>query len=144
MRKWTVLFLIAAAIVAVPAGAATKASTYKGQATSLDRTFKFGKVTIKRTAKKVTYVEIKAVTAYCSGQPLLRTIVFKDGDPEMKVVSGSSRIKGGKMKVTFLPVADIEDAKAEIEISFSGKRASGKFQETGLCGDSGRFTAKQG
>lgn len=143
MRKLTVLALLSAAFVAAPAGAATTALTYKGQATSTDRSFKYGKVTIKRKGTKVTNIEIKAVTANCSGQSLLRTIVFRAGNRDHKVISGSPTIKGGKMKLTFLPEASVEDVQDTIEIKFSGSKATGKFVEKGLCSAGGVFTAKR-
>src|SRR5688500_2073817 len=84
-------------VVALPAGAATKTLTYKGQATSTDTSFKYGKVTIKRKGAKVDYIEIKAVSASCNGTSLLRTIVYRSTNKDHKIIKGSNEIKGGKM-----------------------------------------------
>lgn len=143
MHKPTILALLSVALIAAPAGAATTAYTYKGQATNADKSFRYGKVTIKRKGAKVTNIEIKAVTANCSGQSLLRTIVFRDGNRDHKVISGSPKIKNGTMKLTFLPEASVEDVQDTIQIKFSGSKASGKFVEEGLCSAGGVFTAKR-
>jgi hypothetical protein len=141
MRR--IAFLVAPAALAVafplaaPAGAATQ--TYRGQATSVDPGFRYGKVTVKRSGARVTFVEIKAVTAYCAGQPLLRTIVFR---PSMQVVSGSNRISRATMRITYRPVRSAE-SWTRLKIVFSGRRATGTFDETGLCTDRGRFTASR-
>lgn len=131
------LATVGALAVAGPAGSAPAPVTYRGQATSTDPGFRYGPVTVRRVGLRVTYVEIKAVTAYCAGQPLLRTIVYRPG---MQVVSGSNLISRGVMRITYRPVRG-SDSWARIRIVFSGRRATGTFDETGLCTDRGRFTA---
>ena len=143
MRRTLLLLIAVTALIAVPATAATKTHTYKGQATSVDPDFKYGKVTIKRKGARVAYVEIKAVTATCSGQALLRTIVYRHGSKEMKVLSGGSAIRGGKMKVKYLPEKTVEDAETTIQMTFNGSKVKGKFKEEGLCSDEGLFKAKR-
>ena len=128
-------------LAAGPADAAT-IQTYRGQATSVDPDFRYGRVTVKRVGARVTFVEIKAVTANCSGQALLRTIVYRSSSREMQVVSGSNRIsRTGTMRLTYRPDRGTQNAVTRLRIVFSGRRATGTFDETGLCTDRGRFTA---
>ena len=129
------LATVSALLLAGPAGAVTV--TYRGQATSVDPGFRYGKVTVRRVGTRVTFVEIKAVSAYCAGQPMLRTIVFRPG---MQVISGSNRIVRGVMRITYRPVRSAK-SWTRMRIVFSGRRATGTFDETGLCTDRGRFTA---
>lgn len=133
------LLVLGAALLAGPAVAGQTTYTYRGQATSVDPSFRYGKVTLKRVGARVTFVEIKAVTAYCASQPLLRTIVYRPG---MQVVSGSNRISRGTMRITYRPVRSAE-SWTRLKITFSGRRATGTFEETGLCTDRGRFTASR-
>ena len=108
MRRIARTLLLATAgalLLAGPAGSATPTLTYRGQATSVDPGFRYGPVTVRRVGFRVTFVEIKAVSAYCAGQPLLRTIVYRPG---MQVVSGSNRINRGVMRITYRPVRGSE------------------------------------
>ncbi len=130
---------LVALLMLLAAAPAHAADTYRGQATSTDPSFRYGKVTVKRTNARVTFVEIKAVTAYCAGQPLLRTIVYR---PSMQAIEGSNRILRGSMKITYRPVRSAE-SWTRLTIRFSGRRAIGVFDETGLCTDRGRFTARR-
>ena len=146
MRKLTLLaaaLAAVAALVAAPAGAATKTLTYKGKATNVAKDFNYGKVTVKRQGNKVTYVEIEAVTSSCTTGSILRTLVYSAKSKDHKITSGSNKIKGGKFAIKFLPVSDIDDDEITMSIKFSGSRATGSFSEEGLCNNEGVFSAKR-
>ena len=128
------------ALAAAPAGAASVV-TYKGKATSLDRSFKYGKVTIKRRGEKVTSIKIESVTTTgCGG---FMTVVFAPSDPELEIVSGSARIRNGKLSVTYRPTRDVEDQTTTIKATFKGSKVTGRFESGDLCGNEGRFTASR-
>lgn len=145
MRLLSILICAGLVTLAVAgfAGAQVSTQTYKGTATGLDGKFRYGAVTVKRRDGKVTFVEIKAVTANCSGQALLRTIVFSPASRSIRILSGSSKINRGVMKVVFLPVKSVPDARTTIRIVFSGRTATGSFNEADICTDRGKFTAKR-
>ena len=136
-----VLALVALLALPTTVGAAGTAGTYKGRATSMDRSFKYGKVTMKVRAGKVTKLEIESVTTTgCGG---FMTVVFAPNDPETQIVSGSARIRNGRLSVKYRPVKDIEDQTTTIKARVSGGKATGTFESGGLCVNEGRFTAKR-
>ena len=127
-------------LIAAPATAGT-AGTYKGKATSMDRDFNYGKVTMKVRADKVTSLVIEAVTTDgCGG---FMDVVFAPKDPETQIVEGSARIKNGRLSVTYRPVRSIEDQVTTIKARFSGSKVTGTFESGTLCNNGGRFTAKK-
>ena len=141
MRRLLVLATLLAALgLAAPATAGT-AGTYKGRATNLDRDFRYGAVTMKVRAGKVTSLVIKAVTTTgCGG---FMDVVFAPKDPETQIVKGSARISGGRLSVTYRPVRSIEDQTTKISARLSGSKVTGTFASGTLCGNEGRFTARR-
>ena len=141
-RSLALLTLLAglALALAAPAVAGT-AGTYKGKATSMDRDFKYGGVKMKVRGGKVTSLVIKAVTTTgCGG---FMDVVFAPKDPETQIVEGSAKLSGGRLAVTYRPVADVEDQTTEIRARVRGSRVTGTFSSGSLCGNEGRFTAKR-
>ena len=141
-RSLALLTLLAglALALAAPAVAGT-AGTYKGKATSMDRDFKYGGVTMKVRGGKVTSLVIKAVTTTGCGE--FMDVVFAPKDPETQIVKGSARLSGGRLSVTYRPVADVEDQTTKIKARIRGSRVTGTFASGTLCGNEGRFTAKK-
>ena len=143
MRRSLALLTLLTALalgLAAPALAGT-AGTYKGKATSMDRDFKYGGVTMKVRGGKVTSLVIKAVTTTgCGG---FMDVVFAPRDPETRIVSGSARLKNGRLSVKYRPVADIEDQTTEIKARIRGSKVTGTFESGALCSNAGRFTAKR-
>lgn len=135
--------LAVAACLALPAavGGATGTLVYKGKATSTARDFKYGAVTVKRRAARVTNIKIESVTTTgCGG---FMTLVFAPSDPETQITKGSARIRDGLLSVTYRPVRSIEDQTTTIRARFSGSRVTGTFKSGGLCVNAGRFTARR-
>ena len=143
MRRSLALLTLLAGLAfsfAAPALAGT-AGTYKGKATSMARDFDYGAVTMKVRGGRVTSLVIKAVTTTgCGG---FMDVVFAPGDSETEIVSGSAKLSGGRLSVTYRPVADIEDQTTEIKARIRGSRVTGTFASGTLCGNEGRFTAKK-
>jgi hypothetical protein len=145
MRRTTLIVLaLLVAVAAVPAvGEAARTLTYKEKAKSLEGDFAYGPVTVKRKGSRVSRVKIEAVTATCPFGTTNRTIVFNPKDSGIKILSGSSRIKGGKMSVTYLPDEIVEDQKTTLKLKFKGSKVTGRFSETDICVDEGQFSAKR-
>lgn len=145
MRRTSLMVLaLLVAVAAVPAlGEAAGAQTYKGKAKSLAGDFSYGPVTVKRKGARVLRVKIEAVTATCPFGTTNRTIVFNPKDSAIRILSGSAKIKGGTMSVVYLPDATVEDQKTTLTIKFKGRKATGRFSETDICVDEGKFTAKR-
>jgi hypothetical protein len=134
------LALLAALALAVPAEAGT-AGTYKGRATNMDRDFKYGKVTMKVRAGKVTSLKIESVTTTgCGG---FMSVIFAPNDPETQIVKGSARLRDGRLSVTYRPVRDIEDQTTTIKARIVGSKVTGTFASGDMCVNEGRFTARK-
>ena len=139
-RSLTLLSLLSALSLAAPATAGT-AGTYTGRATSMDRDFRYGKVTMKVRAGKVTSLVIRAVTTTgCGG---FMDVVFAPRDPETDIVKGSARLRNGRLSVTYRPVRSIEDQTTTIAARIVGSRVTGTFESGTLCENAGRFTARK-
>jgi hypothetical protein len=100
-------------------------------------------MTIKRKSARVTRVKIEAVTATCPFGTTNRTILFNPRDSAIQVLSGSAKIKSGRMSVTYRPDKALEDQQTTLKIRFRGSRATGTFSETDICVDKGKFSAKR-
>lgn len=137
-----VLAVVVAAAAAVPALAATGHNgTYRGKATSMDTTFKYGKVLVRVKSGRVTHLKIEAVTTTgCGG---FMDVVFAPGTPDMKIVGGSARIKNGKFTVRYLPYDEVEEQSTFITATFRSGKVTGRFESLGHCSNKGRFTAKR-
>jgi major membrane immunogen (membrane-anchored lipoprotein) len=142
MRLRSTLFvLVVAAAVAVPAHAAGPNGNYRGKATSLDRDFNYGKVTVRVKNNKVRFLKIEAVTTTgCGG---FMDVVFAPDDPATKIIGGSATIKNGRFSVKYLPYDEVEDQSTSITARFSGGKVTGTFESGSICGNAGRFTAKK-
>lgn len=140
MRTISLSIVVAiAASLTLPAAAG--AATYRGKATSMDRSFKYGKVTVRTRGSKVTKIEIESVTT--SGCGGFMTVVFAPNDPETQIVKGSARIRDGRLSVTYRPVRSVDDQTTTIRARFSGGRVTGTFSSGELCVNQGRFTARR-
>ena len=139
IRPLALAALVAVAL-AIPAGAAST-QTFKGRATSTDKSFKYGKVTVKRKGSKVTSVKIESVTTTgCGG---FMTLVFTPSDKDLQIVSGSARIKDGKLSVKYRPDRSVDDQTTTLKAKFKGSSVSGTFSSGSLCVNKGRFSAKR-
>lgn len=128
LRTSAVLALLIVALVAVPVALAAPAGSYKGQATGVDGTFKYGKVTFTVKGSTIRNLRVRGVTTSgCGG--------FKD------VIVPKLTIKGNRFSGTYKPVAGIDD-KITVSGSFSGSSVKATFKEGPLCVNRGRFTAK--
>jgi hypothetical protein len=132
---------LVAVLVSLAVPATVGAATYKGKATSTDRSFKYGKVTMKTRAGKVTKLTIESVTTTgCGG---FMTVVFAPNDPETQITKGSARLRNGRLSVTYRPVKSIEDQTTTIKARVSGRKVTGTFKSGDLCVNEGRFTARR-
>jgi hypothetical protein len=133
--------LVAALALAAPATAGS-AGTYRGKATSLDRSFKYGKVTMKVSGGRVRKLEIEAVTTTgCGG---FMDVVFAPGDKEnIKIVKGSAKLGNGRLNVTYRPDKTVEDQQTTIKAKITGSKVTGTFESGDLCVNAGRFTARK-
>ena len=132
---------VLALAVSLALPATVGAATYKGKATSMDRTFKYGNVTMRTSGAKVTKLAIESVTT--SGCGGFMSVIFAPKDAETQIVKGSARIKGGKLFVKYRPVRSIEDQTTTIRASVTGSKVTGTFKSGALCGNEGRFTARR-
>jgi hypothetical protein len=145
LRKTTfaVLAVLATAALVPAIGEAARNLTYKGKAKSLVGDFEYGKVTVKRKGSRVKRVKIEAVTASCSFGTTNRTIVFNPKDRGIKILSGSSKIKRGRMSVRYRPDKTVENQTTKLKLKFKGRKVTGRFSETDVCVDKGKFSAKR-
>ena len=129
-------FIAAAAVVLLPAlaapatgaPAAAKPGKWSGQATSKDRSFKYGKVTFRVRGNTIRNLKIAAVTVSgCGG--------FKD------VVVPRLRIRGTRFAGSYEPVPGVDDTII-VRGRISGGKATGTFSEGPTCVGEGRFTAR--
>ena len=133
--------VLVAVLVSLALPATAFAVTYKGRATSMDRSFKYGKVTFTVRNGKVTKVKIESVTTTgCGG---FMTVIFAPNDPETQITKGSARIRNGRFNVTYRPVRSIEDQTTTIKARVTGGRVTGTFESGDLCVNEGRFTARR-
>jgi hypothetical protein len=100
-------------------------------------------VTVKRKRSRVKRVKIEAVTATCPFGTTNRTIVFNPKDSGIKILSGSSKIKRGRMSVTYLPDKTVENQRTKLKLKFKGRKVSGRFSEGDTCNDKGKFSARR-
>jgi hypothetical protein len=143
-RTLVAVLAVLVAVAALPAvGEAAKTLTYKGKAKSLVGDFEYGPVTVKRKGSRVRRVKIEAVTATCPFGTTNRTIVFNPKDSGIKILSGSSKIKRGRMAVTYLPDKTVERQQTKLKLKFKGRKVTGRFSETSTCVDKGKFSAKR-
>lgn len=134
------LATVLAAALAAPATAGTSL-TYKGRATSMDRDFRYGAVRVVIRDGRVRSLKIEAVTTTgCGG---FMTLVFAPSDPETQIVSGSARVRDGRLNVTYRPVRSVEDQTTRIRARVTSSTITGTFLSGDLCVNEGRFTARR-
>ena len=134
------LALLSLGLLAAPA-AAGPSVTYKGQAKSLESDFRYGKVRLTVRDNRVTRIVIESVTTTgCGG---FMSVVFAPNDPDLEMVSGSTRIRGGRFRVKYRPTKDVEDQTTEIRARITRRSATGTFASGKLCVNDGRFTARR-
>ena len=135
-----VLALVATAALAAPANAGPTV-TYRGQARSLESDFRYGKVRITVRDNRVRRIVIESVTTTgCGG---FMNVVFAPSDPDLEIVSGSTRIRGGRFSVKYRPTKDVEDQTTQIRARITRRSATGTFKSGDLCENAGRFTARR-
>jgi hypothetical protein len=141
MRSTTLVLTIGLlGALAVPATAGP-AKTYTGKATSTDRSFRYGKVTVKTAGKKVTLVKIEGVTTTgCGG---FMSVIFSPGSKGVQITKGSATIKGGKLAVTYRPTSEVPTQKTELKATITASTVTGTFKSGELCENAGRFSAKR-
>ncbi len=137
------LALALAIALAAPA-VAGPTTTYKGKATSKDKTFRYGKVTMRVKDRRVTNLKIESVsTNGCAGVSAMN-IVFTPSSKAQKIVGGSARLtKSGRLVVSFRPDKTVEEQVVSIRATVKKSSASGQFESVGICTNAGRFTARR-
>jgi hypothetical protein len=124
----SLLGLIALGGTAVQASAAARAGAWRGQATSKDGSFKYGKVSFRVRGSTIRNLEIESVTmSGCGG---MKTIVV----PRL-------RIRGTRFSASYKPVPDVDDTII-VRGTIKGGTARGTFSEGPLCVGEGKFTAR--
>ena len=128
-RRLTVIALLCLLTVAVAvAEAAPQAGAWRGQATSMDTDFKYGKVSFRVVGNTIRNLKIEGVTVTgCGG--------YKD------VFVPKLTIKGTKFSGSYKPVADVDDVII-VRGTITSRSAKGTFTEGPTCEGKGRFTAK--
>ena len=125
---FSVLVSISLGAVAVDAVAAARAGAWRGQATSKDGSFKYGKVTFRVRGSTIRDLKIESVTV--SGCGGMKTIFVP-----------RARISGTRFSATYKPLPDVDD-EIKVRGTISGRTARGTFSEGPLCGGEGKFTAR--
>jgi hypothetical protein len=135
---------IAMAVALAAPAAAGPTTTYKGKATSKDKTFRYGKVTMRVKDRRVTNLKIESVTTNgCAGVSAMN-IVFSPSSKAQKIVGGSAKLsKSGRLVVSFRPDKTVEEQIVSIRATVKKSSASGVFESVGICTNEGRFTAKR-
>ena len=122
------LVVCTASTVAPAADAAVRSGAWKGQATSTDTDFKYGKVSFRVKGKTIRNLKIESVTVSgCGGM--------------MTLVVPKLTIKGSKISGSYKPVAD-SDQIIIVTGTIKGSKAKAKFTAGPTCVGEGRFTAK--
>ena len=143
MRRLTItaaLVLTGAATLAAPATAGPSV-TYKGRATNMDRDFRYGSVRVVVRDGRVRKVTIESVTT--SGCGGFMTVVFAPGDPDTKILTGSTRIRGGRFSVKYQPEPSVDDQTTTMRARITRSSVTGTFSSGDLCVNEGRFTARR-
>lgn len=141
MRRVTTPLALAGVVALAAPAAAGPARTYTGKATSTDRTFNYGKVTVRTSGAKVTLVKIEAVTTTgCGG---FMSVIFSPATKGTQIVKGSATLKGGRLAVTYRPDASVKDQTTELKATITGSTATGTFRSGSLCVNAGRFSARR-
>ncbi len=141
MRRIVPALALAVCLALPTTVGAANTVTYKGRATSTDKDFKYGKVTMKVRGGKVLTLKIEAVTTTgCGG---FMTVVFTPAYPGTQIVKGSARLRDGRLSVTYRPDKTVEDQTTTMKALVRNGKVTGTFKSGDLCGNEGRFTAKR-
>ena len=125
-----VLGSLALGAMAVDAGAAARAGAWRGQATSKDSDFKYGKVTFRVKGSFIRDLKIESVTMSGCGGLGMKTVFV----PKV-------RIRGTTFSGSYKPVEDVDDIII-VRGTINGRTAKGTFSEGPLCEGEGKFTAR--
>jgi len=132
MRTRLLIALALLCLAAVPAtvGAAAKAGSWRGQATSKDGKFRYGKVTFRVSGTTMRNLKIESVTVSNCGGLGLKTVFV----PRV-------RIRGTRFSAAYKPVKDVDDTII-VRGTIKGRSARGTFSEGPTCVGEGKFTAR--
>ncbi len=120
----------AGATLPTAAEAAPRPGPWKGQATSKDGTFQYGKVTFRVRGRTIRNLKIESVTVGGCGGLGMKSIVV----PKLT-------ISGRKFRGVYQPVPGVDDTII-VTGTISRGRARGTFTEGPLCSAEGKFTAR--
>jgi hypothetical protein len=129
-RLLVIAAVLCVAATALPAlaDAAARSGSWKGQATSEDGSFKYGKVTFRVRGNTIRNLKIEGVTVSgCGG--------FKS------IVVPRLTIRGSRFSGSYKPVPDVDDVII-VRGTISGRTARATFSEGPTCVGKGRFTAR--
>ena len=113
---------------------------FKGSATHRDTSVRYGAVLIHRRGNTITRVQIRDVATTGDGCPAKMTL---DYVPGMKVSPGTSpTVKGNKVHLRYQPNKSFEYFTT-LDITFSGRTATGRFSTNEACRNTGLFSAKR-
>ena len=116
--------------VAADALAAARAGAWRGQATSKDGSFKYGKVSFRVRGSFIRDLKIESVTVSgCGGLGMKTVFVPK------------ARIRGTRFSAAYKTVPDADDTII-VRGTINGRSARGTFSEGPLCEGEGKFTAR--
>jgi hypothetical protein len=125
-----VLGSLALGAVTVDAFAAARAGAWRGQATSTDASFKYGKVSFRVRGSYIRDLKIESVTVSGCGGLGMKTIVVP-----------KARIRGTKFSAAYNPVPDVDDTII-VRGTINASKAKGTFSEGPVCQGKGKFTAR--
>lgn len=125
-----ILVSIGSVAVAADALAAARSGPWRGQATSTDGSFKYGKVSFRVRGSYIRDLKIESVTVSGCGGLGMKTIFVP-----------KARIRGTKFSAAYQPVPDVEDTII-VRGTINGSKAKGTFSEGPLCQGKGKFTAR--
>ena len=128
MRTRLLVIAVLLCMSTAVADAAPRSGAWKGQATSTDTDFKYGKVSFRVSGKTVRNLKIEGVTVSgCGGF--------------MTIVVPKLTIKGTKFSGSYKPVPD-SDQIIIVTGTITSRSAKAKFTAGPTCVGEGRFTAK--
>ena len=126
----SVLVSLASGAVAADALAGARSGAWRGQATSTNTSFKYGKVTFRVRGSYIRNLKIESVTVSGCGGLGMKTVFV----PKV-------RIRGTRFSASYKPVPDVDDVII-VRGTINGSKAKGTFSEGPLCEGEGKFTAR--
>ena len=129
-KRLIVVRLLLGSLATTDALAAARAGAWRGQATSKNTDFKYGKVTFRVKGSYIRDLKIESVTVSGCGGLGMKTVFV----PKV-------RIKGTRFSASYRPVPDVDDIII-VRGTIKGRSAKGTFSEGPLCEGEGKFTAR--